>query len=152
MRHVGREGAYLRVADPAWRDPLSGEHSRMHGGRWNAPGAFGVVYLNASLGLARALVVARLQARGILPEDVLPDAGPALVHTTVPADRYVDAVSAAGLQSLRLPATYPRDERGRTIPHSVCQPLGLLAHQAGEHGIACRSATPRAPARSEELA
>lgn len=152
MRHVRRGGAYLRVADPSWRDPLSGEYARSRGGRWNAPGAFAVVYLNASLGVARALVRSRLEDRSIRPEDVLPEAGPVLVHTTVPDNAYVNAVTDAGLRALHLPATYPLDDRGRVIPHSVCQTIGRLASDAGEQGIACRSAAKDAPTSEEELA
>jgi len=152
VRHVRRGGAYLRVADPSWRDPLSGEYARSRGGRWNAPEAFSVVYLNASLGVARALVRSQLEERGIRPEDVLPEAGPLLVHTTVPDNAYVNAVTDAGLRALHLPATYPLDDRGRVIPHGVCQPIGRLAWDAGEQGIACRSATKGAPTTGEELA
>ena len=152
MRHVRRGGAYLRVADPSWRDPLSGEYARSRGGRWNAPGAFAVVYLNASLGVARALVRSRLEDHGIRPEDVLPEAGPLLVRTTVPENAYVNAVTDAGLRALNLPAAYPLDDQGRVIPHSVCQPIGRLAWDAGEQGIACRPATKGAPTSGEELA
>jgi hypothetical protein len=143
---------YLRVADPHWQDPLSGEHARRRGGRWNPPGAFRVVYLNASLNIARALVRSRLRARGIHPEDVLPETGPILVHTIVPEGDYGDAVTEPGLRAVGLPASYPRDGRGRTIPHRVCQPIGQRAFAASERGIACRSATPGAPAQTEELA
>lgn len=152
MRHVHRGGAYLRVADPCWRDLLTREHSRIRGGRWNAPGAFGVVYLNASTEVARALVRSRLEDRGIRPEDVLPEAGPVLVHTTVPDDAYVNAVTDAGLRALNLPTTYPLDRRGQVIAHRICQPIGQLARDAGERGIACRPATPGSPAIGEELA
>jgi hypothetical protein len=152
VRHVRRGGTYLRVADPSWRDPLSGGHSRTRGGRWNAPGAFGVVYLNASREVAQALVRSRLEDRGIRPEDVLPEAGPVLVHTMVPHDAYVNVVTDAGLRALNLPATYPLDDRVRVILHSVCQSIGQLAWEAGEQGIVCRSATRGAPTPGEELA
>jgi RES domain len=152
VRHIRRGGLYLRVADPSWRDPLSGEYSRARGGRWNAPGAFGVVYLNATLDLARALVRARLEDRGIRPEDILPEAGPVLVATTVPDESYVNAVTDAGLRSVNLPTTYPLDSRGRSITHRVCQSIGQLAWDAGEQGITCRPATRGAPPTGEELA
>lgn len=153
MRHVRRGGDYLRVADPSWRNPLSGEYARSRGGRWNSPGAFPVVYLNASAELARALVRSRLESRGIRPEDVLPEAGPVLVHTTIPDDDYVNAVTDAGLNAVGLLASYPLDQRGRIVPHRVCQPIGQQAWSGGERGIACRSATPDAPVRGgEELA
>jgi hypothetical protein len=131
---------------------LSGEHSRIRGGRWNAPGAFGVVYLNASVDLARALVHTRLENRGIRPEDLRPELGPVLVRTTVPDDAYVNAVTDAGLRAIDLPLTYPLDDRGRVVAHRVCQPIGQLTWDAGERGIACRPATTGAPANREELA
>lgn len=152
MRHVRRGGEYLRVADPAWHDPLSSEYSRARGDRWNPQGSFGIVYLNASLGVARAQVRHRLEARGIRPEDLAPEQGPVLVHTTVPRDDYVDAVTDAGLTALGLPVTYPRDSRGRDIPHSDCQPVGHRAWKNRERGIACRSAARTAPPAGEELA
>jgi RES domain-containing protein len=152
VRRVSRGGRYVRIADPDWDDPLSPEHSRRRGGRWNPPGSFGVVHLNASVELARAQVRHRLEPRGIRPEDLDPDIGPTLVHAHVPEDDYVDAVTDDGLAELGLPATYPVDARGATIPHARCQPIGLEARDSGERGIACRSAATPAPPHAEELA
>lgn len=152
MRHVKREGRYCRVADPDWPDPLSPDQARRIGGRWNAPGAFGIVYLNASRSVARAQVRQKLEPRGIRPEDLDPAAGPVLIHAEVPADTYVDAVTEGGLESLGLPTTYPLDADGKVIPHSACQPIGRRAWKADEAGIACRSAAPSAPHDGEELA
>lgn len=151
MRHLRRGGAYVRVADPSWNSPLDARYSRRLGGRWNAPGSFDVVYLNRSVDVARAQVRHKLEPRGIRPEDLSPERGPALVHTEVPEDTYVDAVSAAGLRSLGLPASYPLDGAGREVPHAVCQPIGQAARDEGERGIACRSAAAR-PSPGEELA
>lgn len=152
MRHVRRGGPYLRVADPDLRNPLSPEYARKRGGRWNPPGSFGVVYLNASLDVARAQVRHKLEPRGIRPEDLEPDRGPVLVHTDVPDDKYVDAVNDAGLAALGLPVSCPRDDRGEPIPHAACQPIGQRAWDAGERGIACRSAAKTTPPAGEELA
>jgi hypothetical protein len=102
--------------------------------------------------LARALVRARLEDRGIRPEDILPETGPVLVTTTVPDETYVNAVTDAGLRSLNLPPTYPLDSRGKIVAHRICQPVGQLAWDAGEQGIACRPATRGAPPTREELA
>lgn len=151
MRHLKRGGRYLRVADPDWDDPLSGRYAREAGGRWNPPGKFEVVYLNADLQVARAQVRHKLEPRGIRPEDLDPERGPLLVHTTVPTRAYVDAVSDRGLSSLGLPQSYPFDDRGQPIPHPVCQPLGEQAQESGEPGIACRSRAS-APTSGEELA
>ena len=152
MRHVRRGGEYLRIADPAWSNPLSPEYARRRGGRWNPPGSFGVVYLNASMEVARAQLRHKLEPRGIRPEDLEPDHGPVLVHTEVPPDRYVDAISEEGLVALGLPSTYPLDDGGRPIQHAECQPIGQQAWDAGERGIACRSTAGTAPPDAEELA
>ena len=151
MRHLARGGSYLRVADPDWRDPLSPEHARHSGGRWNPPGRFGVTYLNASRSVARAQVRHRLEPRGIRPEDFDSGEGPVLVRTEVPEDRYVDAVTDRGLASLGLPESYPLDAGGSVVPHSSCQPIGKQAWSEGEPGIACRSAARTAPVGGEEL-
>ncbi len=152
MRHIARGGRYVRVADPDWRDPLSGEHARRSGGRWNSPGSFDVIYLNASRSVARAQVRHRLEPRGIRPEDLDPEQGPLLIQTDVPEDRFVDAVSDRGLASLGLPASYPVDPGGSSISHAVCQPISQRAWDGGEPGIACRSAAQTAPVGGEELA
>lgn len=152
MRHIRRGGAYLRVADPTWRNPLSAEYALQRGGRWNPPGSFGVVYLNASVAVARAQVRDKLEPRGVRPEDLQTDEGPMLVHTTVPEDDYVDVITDRGCTSLELSKTYPLDEQEITVPHSVCQPIGQRAWVQGEPGIACRSAARSAPADGEELA
>ena len=107
MRHVARGGRYLRLADPGWRDPLSGEHARRSGGRWNPPESFDVVYLNASPDVARAQVRHRLEPRGIRPEDLDPEQGPLLVHADVPKDSYVDATSDRGLAALGITSRFP---------------------------------------------
>jgi RES domain-containing protein len=152
VRHIRRGGAYLRVADRAWRDPLSGEYARERGGRWNAPGSFAVVYLNGSVAAARAQVRDKLEPRGIRPEDLQADQGPVLVHTVVPERQYVDVISTDGCSAVGLPKTYPLDERGVCVMHGVCQAIGQRAWDAGEAGIACRSAASTAPPGSEELA
>jgi hypothetical protein len=140
LRHVTRGGTYLRVASPDWHDPLNPDYAGQAGGRWNPPRSFGVVYLNRTLDVARELVRKRLTARGIHPEDVKDDQGPVLVTTTVPEDRYVDALTRRGLAALGLPATYPVDGDGTLVAHAQCQPVGRDAWDSGEPGIACRSA------------
>jgi hypothetical protein len=153
LRHVRRGGGtYCRVADPSWADPLDPGYAMASGGRWNPAGAFGVLYLNASHEVARANVARHFDGQPYGPEDLAPGAGPVLVELKVPSAFYVDAISARGLESLGLPATYPRFVNGRRVSWSRCQPIGLRAWEAGERGIACRSAALPASAKGEELA
>jgi RES domain-containing protein len=72
MRTVRRGGPYLRVADPAWADPLDGRFAADRGGRWNPPESFPVVYLCGSIEVARANVYRRLAGQPYGPEDLLP--------------------------------------------------------------------------------
>jgi RES domain-containing protein len=152
VRTAERAGTYLRVADPRWRDPLDGSHSMRSGGRWNPPGSFPVVYLCETVGVARAYVYRKLADQPYGAEDLAPARAPVLVATRVRRARFADLVSARGLRSAGLPASYPRDARNRAIGWSRCQPVGVEAWEAGHPGIACRSAAPSAPAREEELA
>ena len=152
MRHLARGGPYLRVADPGWDDPLDGSYAALHGGRWNAPDSFPVVYLCRTTPVARANVFRLLTDQPYGPEDLEPATAPVLVTTEVPRARHVDAVTARGLASLGLPATYPLDLRRRTVDRERCQAIGQTAWDVGEHGIACRSAAANAPQRGEELA
>lgn len=149
---VTRGGVYLRVADPAWDDPLSGTFAKARGGRWNAPGAFPVVYLNGDVRVARANVLHRFAGLPYGPEDLEPSAAPALVSTVVPEGEFADVVSDAGCAAVGLPPTYPVDRDGEPVPHETCQPVGRRAWDGGLPGIACRSAAPPAPPGGEELA
>jgi hypothetical protein len=44
---------WLRVAGPGWIHPLDPGFARHHGGRWNPPGSFPTLYLNADPVVAR---------------------------------------------------------------------------------------------------
>ena len=152
MRRLRRGGRLLRVADSDWEDPLDGRDAAERGGRWNPRGSFPVVYLCASLAVARANVFRTLTGLPYGPEDLESERGPVLVEAEVPEDPYVDAVTRRGLESLGLPSTYPRTASGKPIARRRCQAVGRAAWGAGEPGIACLSAAPTAPAGGEELA
>ena len=152
LRHLTRGGAYLRVADPSWIDPLDPSFSVERGGRWNPPGSFPVAYLCASIEVARANVLRRFAGLPYGVLDLRPGRRPDLVGTTVPRRHAVDVVTDAGCLAAGLPATYPFDGRGRRIGWGRTQPIGLAAWEAGEQAIACRSAALARRERGEELA
>ena len=115
------------------------------GGRWNAPGTFAVLYLCRDVETARANARRLLEGQPFTFDDLLPERLPALVETTVPEARYVDAVTARGLASLELPATYPlrrarQARRHDALPGRSARPPGTRASRAS------RAAAPR-PAR-----
>lgn len=149
FRRVRRGGEYLRVADPAWTNRLDPSYSQRSGGRWNPPGSFPVLYLNADIEIARARVDRNFAGLPYGPLDLRPDRRPVLVGTVVPAERFVDIVTERGCQAAGLPATYPRHRNGREVSHARCQPVGVAAREQDLPGIACRSA---ARPGGEELA
>jgi len=151
VRHVDQGGRFNRVADPAWADPLDPSYAQRAGGRWNPPQSFGVTYLCADEATARANVARLYVGLPYGPEDLDPDRAPQLVEFDLPREPYVDAVSEAGLRALELPARYPLDEDGTEVPRERCQPIGRRAFDAGELGIASRSAAPGV-GRGRELA
>lgn len=122
------------------------------GGRWNAPGAFPVLYLNRTVRLSRLYVAHKLRDEPYGPEDLDPESGPILIDVEVPPSGYVDVVSDAGCLAVGLPKSYPVDGSGDLVPHPVCWPIGQEAWHQGEQGVACRSATQGASRSDEELA
>jgi RES domain len=150
--HIERGGAYYRVAEQGWADPLDGMPGVVKGGRWNPPGSFPVVYLNESVQLARKFVAHKLRGHPYGPEDLELTAGPALAATNVPSELRVDVVTDSGCRQAGLPSTYPTTSKGNVIPHETCWPIGNEAWRIGESGIACRSATTGATTSEEELA
>lgn len=133
-------GRYYRVADPDWADPLDPSFASLPPGqRWNPPG-LACLYLNGDIDTARANVTKRFEGLPYGPEDLDPATAPLLLGVEVPAGEAADAFTDAGLAATGLPDSYPHDSAGRLIPHSVCQPVGQAAHDAGLDGVDCRSA------------
>jgi hypothetical protein len=132
---------WLRVVDTSWSDPVDPSWASQLGGRWNPPGSFPVVYFNEDLPTARAELRELFQSWPANPEDLREDAPYMLVRARLPRRQNVaDALSDDGLASLGLPASYPLDTNGTTIPHRSCQRVGTTVHDAGLRGVWCRSA------------
>lgn len=136
MHAITRGGTYLRVFKPGWGDPLDTRFSFERGGRWNAPGTFGVLYLNATVAVAAANVRAQHPGRAIGLFDLKPDRRPWLLHVHVPRSHVLDVVTLSGIGALRLPLHYPYD-----VSHERCRIIGKRAYADRDlRGIACRSA------------
>lgn len=150
MKALTRSGLYYRVFKPEWADPLDTTPSRLHGGRWNPPGSFGILYLARDGAVAAAIARAQHAGRAVGLFDLQPDRRPHLLEVGVPHSDNLDVVTPEGVRALRLPARYPfgggRDR---------CQPIGVRAYGARTFlGIACRSAAECQPGYwvGEELA
>jgi RES domain-containing protein len=151
-RTIRRGGAYNRLAEPSWTDPLDTTYSRERGGRWNSPGSFGVLYLNRDLRTARLQVQHKLLGQPYGVEDLDADEQHDLVAIDVEERAWLDCVTDAGLEAIDLPTSYPRYANGRPVRHETCQPISRAAYDDSRPGIACRSAADGATLGDEELA
>lgn len=151
-RTVRRGGPYNRLAEPAWTDPLDTGYSKTRGGRWNPPGAFGALYLNRDLRVARLQVEHRLAGHPYGVEDLDEAEQHDLVDLDVPEQTWLDCVSDGGLEAVGLPVSYPRHPDGTAVGHPECRPKGQAAFNEGLPGVACRSAAYGAATADEELA
>ena len=115
------------MCDPSWKHPLDTRFAKRFGARWNPPGAFGALYLNATVEVAAANARRNFAGEIATVYDLRPEQRPNLVE---------DAVTAAGLRTLRLPASYPLG-----VSHRRCQNIARRAYDAKMAGIACRSDT-----------
>jgi RES domain-containing protein len=140
VRTVNREGRFYRVVSPSWIDPLDTSFSKQYGGRWNAPEAFGVLYLNADVKVAAANARANHARRAIQLFDLNEDARPALVEVALSPSQMLDIASPEGIAANGLPATYPC-----WVGHAECQPIGQSAYDYGLDGVACLSSAECTP-------
>jgi hypothetical protein len=150
-RTIRRSGSYNRLAEPSWSDPLDTSYSRLSGGRWNTAESFGVLYLNRDVRMARLQVQHKLSGQPYGVEDLDESEQHDLVDVEVAERNWLDCVTAAGLESVGLPVTYPRHRNGRPVRRADCQPVGQAAFDEGRPGIACRSAATGASRTDEEL-
>ena len=132
---------WLRVADPAWANPLDPSFAARRGGRWNPPDSHPTLYLNEDLATAWVNLTSFVAAWPYGPEDLRDDTAPVLVTARLPRDqRVADAHTSAGIVAVGLPPSYPLDESGALVPPARCQPMGIEARSRGLRGVRCRSA------------
>jgi RES domain len=131
---------WLRLAQADWNDPLDPSYAKEHGGRWNSPGSFPVLYLNEDLRTARLQLQELFADWPVNVEDLDQEAPYVLLLATLPRHQEVaDAISSHGLGALGLPLSYPVDAHGRVISQRRCRSIGAAIFDAGLKGVWCRS-------------
>ncbi|HZI98047.1 MAG TPA: RES family NAD+ phosphorylase [Actinomycetales bacterium] len=140
---------WLRVARPAWSDPLDAAPAAVSGGRWNPPDSWPTLYLNEDITTARINVDLFIDQWPYEPEDLVDEQGPVLVSAQLPDGLTVaDVHTPAGVAAAGLPSGYPLDGNGIQIGRAACQPIGRQARDDGLDGVRARSArTPRGAGR-----
>lgn len=135
---------WWRIANPAWGDALDPSYAGHHGGRWNPPESFPTLYCNEDRVTARLNLRLFIRSWPYEPEDLRDDKGPVLIGATLPRNqRVADVHSRKGVASVKLPAAYPLDDKGKLVPHDPCQRIGQEVKRRRLRGVRCRSA--RAP-------
>jgi RES domain-containing protein len=131
--HIAFGGEAFRHMAARWDNPLSGEGARIHGGRFNPPDSFPVLYLCTT----RPCAVAELHHLGnrltIGLEGLLPRA---LYRYQISLDRVLDLTSAKTLEHLGITAA---EVIGSDL--KVPQQIGECAHATGSQAIRSPSAT-----------
>lgn len=133
VARVRRGGTFYRVCGPDWEDPSDTEYSRTNGGRWNPPGEFGALYLNADAGAAHANArrfIAQQFGAAIQPEDISAAYLPTLQAFDVTQALFLDALSERGRTALGLDPHYPEGSG-----YDICRAVGRVAYKGGERGI-----------------
>lgn len=128
-----------RFTDEGWRhlspeyDPLSGEGSRIHGGRFNPPASFPVLYICRSRPCAVAELKRLGERQAIGVEGLLPRV---LYRYEIDLDRILDLTDGDVRDQVGLGVD------ALTEPDwAACQGLGVAAHALGARGIISPSAT-----------
>jgi hypothetical protein len=140
---------WFRLCDAEWTDPLDPSFAQARGGRWNPPDSWPTLYLNEDVVTARLNLAAFIAGWPYRPEDLDDASGPHLAVATLPRSQTVtDVHTPDGVAAVGLPGTYPTDADGETVPHHVCQAIGVTVKGAGLRGVRCRSAqAPRGAGR-----
>jgi RES domain-containing protein len=124
-------GAGYRQQAPTY-DPLSGEGARIHGGRFNPPDSFPVLYLCSTAGCAAAEFMRTTQRHPLGPAAFLPRS---LYRYDVQLTAVLDLTDDRTLEHLEL-------GRDALIDDDVTLPrhIGEIAHQFGYQAVRNASA------------
>lgn len=127
----GLDAVGFRQQSPAY-DPLSGEGARIHGGRFNPPNSFPVLYLCSTAGCAAAEFTKSASSHPIGLSGFLPRK---LWRYEISLSNVLDLTEVETLDHLGLEASELVEE-DRTVTHQ----LGEIAHQFGYQAVRNASA------------
>jgi RES domain-containing protein len=136
-KHITRNGTYYRVFEAGWEDCADTSFSKLHGGRWNPPGEFGALYLNHTLGVARANARTLYAGTFYRPEDLTDEAELQLQEFLVPKETVLDCISENGVTACGFAPTYPFGYDD----HAPCQGIARDEYAHKSNGVATRCAS-----------
>jgi RES domain-containing protein len=115
------------------RNPLAGTGARIHGGRWNPPESFPVLYLGLTPAVVEAEFERMAHLAGTRVEDFLPRA---FVRYRVTLNKVLDLRNPGARDSIGL-----TDGELYGDDRTPCQRVGDAAHYLGLEGVLAPSAT-----------
>jgi RES domain-containing protein len=128
-------GVAYRAVSPRYADSgdvLSGLGSQLHGGRWNAPGTFPVIYGSLTPETAMAEVLSSFRAFNIPIHRALPRT---FLAIEVQLQRVLDLTKGLVRRHLRVSRRRMAEEKWRRIQNrgreALTQAIGRAAHDAG---------------------
>ncbi len=113
--------------------PLSGEGARVHGGRWNPPDSFAVLYTSSDCATMVSALDRAAQRQGLRAVDLLPRDE---VIYAVELQRVLDLTDPLSLERVGLDASLLA-----AVDWSRCQAIGDAAHYVGFEALRAPSAT-----------
>lgn len=134
---IAFEGKVFRSVAPAYA-ALSGEGARLHGGRWNPPSSFPVIYTSLDTGTAVLEVTRTAMRIGLLETDLLPRV---LMTIRTKLGRVLDLSDPEVLRKAALTPSVLTDDDVR-----ICQAIGDAANYLGFEAVLAPSAA--APGRT----
>jgi RES domain-containing protein len=133
----------IRATEPGYattKDLLTGEGSRIHGGRWNGPASFATVYAAYKPATAIAESEAHFKYYGLDVADALPRT---LVAIDVKLHRMLDLTDGATRNSLKVSEKRMTDDDWRKFnrggEESLTQAIGRAAYEVGLEGLLVRA-------------
>src|SRR5713226_1945238 len=128
-------GSVFRYVPHHATNPADGSFAQIHGGHWNPPGTFAVLYTSCSRDVVIANLWRKHEGRAFQPWELAEEDQPDLYELEVDQEGLVDVATDTGIAGVGLPASYPIG-----VDYTRTQPIGLRLHREQRPGVWCRSA------------
>ncbi len=113
--------------------------SKRIGGRWNPPGEFGALYLNATIAVAAANARVLYAGSFYRPEDLQGEAELCLQEFSIPKTTLLDCLSPQGVAGCGFPESFPFESAYRPS-----QAIARDEYAVGRAGVSTRCASESA--------
>ncbi|MDQ2681551.1 MAG: RES domain-containing protein, partial [Candidatus Eremiobacteraeota bacterium] len=124
-KYLERHGTFLRLFEAGWDNCSDTSYSKRVGGRWNPPGEFGALYLNATTAVAAANARVLYAGSFYQPEDLTGAAELCLQEFSISKTAVLDCFTPNGVAKCGFPSSFPFES-----PHAPCQTIAREQYAA----------------------